>query len=502
MPFLSRILGTCGFLFAIAFSTPLEAAHPFYQRLLREGSTALAQKDYAEAQELLRLASFGFLSEPTSLAESLVQLAVAEAEGSQEESFRKTFSRLLEIEERFGAYSQARLGTEMRERFEGVAASRIPEQTLLSIEAFKPLARRIALHRIETLPKSERRTALEELLTQDPSDAEVSMMLAEMELQAGDGAAAAGVLESLSRLQPQNNEIQCLLGQAHSLAGDCERAIPSLEGCSRAPADPNLATSLLNCYVADVQWIPADAFFQRLDPTVASQRSIARVGRRIKKGLRQFLELQAEEAEQASVELVEAVSPPLAQPMPIPAPTVTPRKPTTERTVGSPDTQDPDTQDPDAQDTHAQNTVRTQAPIPPKKLLSSPPPPTTPSKKDLARLEEARRQLAKARLASDLQGAFDLAKEIADRYPEYSNAQHLAAEIAYRGSRWKEAARYFRRGGDPGDGRPNLLFFMAVSYFENGDLGAARSVLERCLPQLQKTPFVSGYVGKILNDKR
>ena len=82
--------------------------------------------------------------------------------------------------------------------------------------------------------------------------------------------------------------------------------------------------------------------------------------------------------------------------------------------------------------------------------------------------------------------------------PDAAEAQYLAGEIAYRASRWQEAARYFRRGGDPGAKRAELSFYMAVAYFETGDLEAARDALTRALPGLKRTSFVESYVAKIL----
>ena len=497
--------GLACFLLLAAAAAPLEAAHPFYQRLLREGSAALAQNDFGEAQQLLRLASFGFLSEPEGLAESLVQLAVAEAEGGQEEAFRETFSRLLEIEERFGAYSGADLGAEVKERFEDAVAGRIPERTLLSIPTFRTLARRLALDRIGTLPKNERRAALQELLAQDPADSQAAIMMAKIDLEAGDGGAAAAVLESLHQRDPEDPRVRCLLGQAHAQAGHCDRGIELLESCPEAALELDLATALLGCYISRGRWLEADDFFRGLDGAVAAQRSAARLGRRINKGKRQFLKLQAERAEGDLVPGAEGVTadgPPTAE-GPTPS-TDGPAPPEASSVSPAVASAPPLRRRPPAEAPGRPLQSNTRRPPEPVSSPRRPPPslPAVPSSEDLARLDEARRQLSKARLASDLEDALVLAKGVADRFPDHPAAQHLVAEIAYRGSRWREAAEYFRRGGDPGDERPNLLFFMAVAFFENGELRAARTALRRCLPQLQKTAFVSEYVEKILNNER
>jgi len=102
--------------------------------------------------------------------------------------------------------------------------------------------------------------------------------------------------------------------------------------------------------------------------------------------------------------------------------------------------------------------------------------------------------------AGDLDGALALARKVADARPDCAEPQFVTAELAYRTSRWKEAVAYFRRGGDPGDGRPLLLFYQAVSLYEAGDRVGAAVPLKRCLPKIKHTPFVEGYARAILGE--
>jgi hypothetical protein len=87
---------------------------------------------------------------------------------------------------------------------------------------------------------------------------------------------------------------------------------------------------------------------------------------------------------------------------------------------------------------------------------------------------------------------------VADAHPDAREVQYLAGEAAYRNSRWADAAVFFKRGGAPGDDRPELLFYMAVALYEVGDQPGAAAALRRSLPNLQKTPYVEGYVKRIL----
>jgi len=117
-----------------------------------------------------------------------------------------------------------------------------------------------------------------------------------------------------------------------------------------------------------------------------------------------------------------------------------------------------------------------------------------------ALLDRARELMAAARTRAELEEPFRLAREVADAYPASRTAQYLAAEIAYRGARWQDAVTYFRRGGDPADGNPMLLFYMAVSLYESGEREAAADALRRALPRIEQTPFVRSSRDRILGE--
>ena len=116
------------------------------------------------------------------------------------------------------------------------------------------------------------------------------------------------------------------------------------------------------------------------------------------------------------------------------------------------------------------------------------------------KMAEARRLLGSEGKITELRQAFETARQVADAHPESTEAQHLAAESAYRISRWNDSASYFKRGGEPAADQPELLFYMAVSLYESGDRPAAATVLRRCLPNLQRTSYVEGYARKILGE--
>jgi len=150
------------------------------------------------------------------------------------------------------------------------------------------------------------------------------------------------------------------------------------------------------------------------------------------------------------------------------------------------------------------------APVPapppaPGAVAVKPPPSPAPSSAskpltdaERQKLDQARKLLGDRRTAKELRQAFELSRAVADAHPDSKEAQLLAAEGAYRISRWSDAAAYFRRGGDPGDEEPERLFYMAVALYESGDAAAAAAALRRSLPNLKRTPYVDAYTHKIL----
>lgn len=94
--------------------------------------------------------------------------------------------------------------------------------------------------------------------------------------------------------------------------------------------------------------------------------------------------------------------------------------------------------------------------------------------------------------------AWVIARGLAERHPGSAETQWLAAEMAYRNARWKDAVTYFERGGDPGDNQPLRLFYLAVTRYESGDRAGAASVLRRCLSGIAMTDYVKSYREKIL----
>lgn len=135
------VLPACGLaLLPAAAPAPAFAAHPHYERLLQEGTFALERNQTVQAERDLRLACFGMLDEPKRLADCLARLAHAQAAAGDDDAFRETFRRIVEVEERFGAYRAADIDPQTRQAFETDVTRLIPAKILEATPSFERLA--------------------------------------------------------------------------------------------------------------------------------------------------------------------------------------------------------------------------------------------------------------------------------------------------------------------------------------------------------------------------
>ena len=104
-------------------------------------------------------------------------------------------------------------------------------------------------------------------------------------------------------------------------------------------------------------------------------------------------------------------------------------------------------------------------------------------------------------LRSDARELFEQTYEevsgFASRYANWSEAQHLAAELAYRLSRWERAVHFFERAEAVSTLRSDQEFYLAVALFKSGRQQAAEERLEACLPHIQSSDYVRFWTERI-----
>jgi len=441
---------------ALAAATA-HAADPFYERLLRNGLRELERGDHATAVRSLRIAAFGLLDEPERRVEALVPLALAEAALGDSDAFAETFGQIVEVEDRFGAYAKANLPADQRRGFEERAAALIPVATLERSSAFRAVAEQQREDQIMRLAEQPRREALAALIAEAPDQPRWLLLLGRVELEDRNRDRAVELATRALALSPDDQGALCLRGLAQAGAGRCAAAVPDLEACAESRTHAAVAAPLLSCLGELARWQEARERLDGLAPGVRDDRLLEKIGRRISR--------------QAPAAPAESDSAPAEAPADVSAGTT------------------PETGSPSAGEEPPPGGSAEPAPSPAPAALSA---------ADGAAMTQARALLTRAKTTSDLDEAAELVRDVAERNPDSAEAQYLAGEVAYRGSRWQDAAQYFRRGGDPGAKRAELSFYMAVAYYETGAIDEARAALARALPGLKRTPFVESYVQRIL----
>ena len=546
----SKLLAIAAVLLATLAAVTADAADPFYMRLLRQGTDAFNRREYQTAASQLRIACFGLLDEPQLLADGLTRLALAQAAAGDDTGFRETFQRLSEVEERFGGYSRADIPKDVRSAFEVLVVQAIPRSTLSENAAF---ARLVPSRQdsVAKLPPPQRRKELNRLIKAEPAEVMWRLMLADLELGEGKPSDAVAAADGALKLAPGNKEALKLRGLALAADNKWSQAVDNLRACGCASSDPKVAGAMLTSLVELKRWQEANDFARQLPPDMAKDRTVQQLTVSAAVGLTASMTAATPTPARAApgaaktgekppagaavaAGVVVAGPPPTATPKPAGKPTppaaaagavaggssqasatkpapkpsapvgalgvvaggvsqATGTKPTEKPMVG-PSSQAPT---PKSAVKPATGIAAAAGSGSPGASAQKSPIRTGPlSAAERADLDRAQ-ELAKA---GNLDGAFALAHRVADARPDLAEPQFLAAELAYRTTRWNEAVAYFRRAGDPGNGQPLLLFYSAVALYETGDRAGAAVALKRCLPNIRRTPYVEEIAKKVLGD--
>ncbi len=523
------------------------AADPFYERLLQDGIQAHDRGDPALAVKSLRLACFGLLDEPSVLARGLTFLAVAQADVGDDPGFSRTFDRILEVEQKFQAFSPLDLDADLQQTLEAHLHRLVAVDVLSRSPAFQHVARRKLEEQVHAMAPAERRRSLERLVVAEPESPTWGLLLAELQLASGEFAHVLATTERVLAGDPRLERALCLRGRAGIATGSCGQALVDLESCQELVDRTVLIEARLRCLVQLQDWPGASALLAEVPLDRQKKAPFRQLAREVRKGLKAAprrssptaptAPTQDETSDQGSVSAADLTaesgavptapgSPEVAAPVPeapvpeAPVPEAPmpdapgPDAPMPDATVPVPDVSVPDS--PEAADPMLEAPAPAAsvpaASIPaasmPDASVPGIPMPETPVPEDpltedpatwpselRAELERIR-QLVPSGSREQLDEALVAARELAGGYRQLTEPQHLAAEIAYRLSRWQEAVTFFERGGEPS--HPDRLFYFSVALFKTGDQAAARRALERCLPSLELTPFVRSFVAEIL----
>lgn len=474
------------------------AADPFYTRLLREGTDAYNRKDFVTAVRQLRVACFGLLDEPDLLADGLTRLALAQAAAGDIADFGKTFERIVEVEDRFKGYSHADTPPDVRTAFEQLVVKLIPPATL----AERPAFARLISSRGEgfaNAPVPQRRKELERLARTEPTVARWPLMLADLELSQGDSKGALAAVGAALKLEPGNKDALRLRGIALVAERRWQPALDDLAASGAVGTDRAATEADLQALVELARFQEASDLYHRLPQHLAGDHAIGALDKVAAVGLAQARSTPTPVPPPAAVPVIPPTPLPTATPTPTPTPTPTVAPTMTPKPAPTPE--------PTAAPARAVPSAPPAGPAPSSSELTTPllvnPPkagagaglvaaaPTPAENAELAAIQDLVKK-------NQLGEALVRARRLADAHADLTEAQFVAAELAYRTVRWSEAVSYFRRGGDPGDSRPLLLFYEAISLYETGDRSGAVVFLKRSLPNIKHTRYVTDYTRKIL----
>lgn len=428
-----RLAGFC--LLAVAATAQAQVVDPFYLRLMRDGSDAFNRQQYEEAARLLRLAVFGMLDDPLVMADGLVRLALAQAASGDPEGFQVSFRRILEIEERFGAYSRATLSADVRRELERQAVRFVPVASLAESQAFAHLVPRPE-DALAKLPPRQRRRELEHLIRAEPDRQLWPVMLAELELGERRFRQAMELADGL--LQRQGDHVRALRvrGLARAEARQWSGAAEDLGRSELAGSDPEVATALAQALWEERRYEQLLDMYSQLPKEFQELDRIAGLAARAR----------------VEMERLRAAG----------------------ETPSSPRQAEPAA----GQSRSGRSAGRR-------------PPASEGVRREL-------RHIALLRDRGSYDEALASARRLADANPDSSEAQFAAGELAYLLSRWAEAVSYFERGGEPGEGGQAIRFYFAVALFETGQIEAARAMLAPVVGTLARNEFVDRTVQRIM----
>lgn len=450
----SRRAGILALTLALLAGPAVAAVHPFYVEAMRAGQEAYERGDYAEAVRRFEIAGFGMLEDVPILAETLTRLALAQAADDERQDFVATYERISELEETFRGYSEAPLSPAMRREFETRVLQWVPAQTLRQSASFADLYRRQELERLRAMLPGARVRALAELVEQEPDDPRWRMMLATARVESGSGGEAIETLEAIRDERPTSQRVACLLGRAQLQSGRCEtilqQPLDTVHRCDVRRLPQAELVQYLDCLAAADRWLEAARVVVSLPTERRESRPFPnwekRIARRMDPGVEVDV-LPPFEIEEPEAEVD-------------PAPSAS--------------------AEPSAQLMEPTN------PIP----VAAPAGREWPSE-ELATL---RQRLTRADSVEALERVVAAAVDLQARFPRARREfQFLAGEAAYRASDWRVAADHLGAGGGPPDERYDLLFYLAVSLYELGDVDAARAAMSRAAPGLAVTPLVERY---------
>ncbi len=429
----------------LAVSGPLAAQEldVFHERLYQDAVRSASQSRHQEAIKDFRLACFGMLEKTDRLGDCLARLAIEEAEAGEHDDFLATVTRLMDVERRFQGYSRSALPQAQKLRFETRLEELAPLEIYTNIPAFKAQAEARRASQLRLQPADERQKALDRWIAQEPRNPLWRILRGELMLEQGRAVEAAEIADRLSTSHPSHPGTACFRGRAQAAVGACgPSTLEDLSRCSAGDTVEAAREASLRCHVQNQDWAAADGVLATMSEAQKQQRSIRDLAKDVRKKRR---------------------NPPASIPQSEPSVPEPQQVAAQESAVSSGSGSGPGPEEQEVLDS-GWNILRSDA-------------------------------------RDRFEDTYDSVRSLANRHPAWAEAQHLAAELAYRLSLWDDAVSYFQRAEKIVSTKPDLQFYLAVALYKSGDQQGAAAMLDQCEPHIQSSDFVQFWVARIRDEQ-
>jgi len=176
------LVGSC----LVSFAGAGAGVDDFYIARLRAGRDAYRSKQFAEAADELRIASFGFLDNGPLLMESLVRLGLAQNAAGRKVELAATLERFVDLERRHAFYAKAAVEPETRAEFESLLLGRIAPEQLRVVPTLARLVEAPPAPQLDDLPPAQRKAAVAELEAKDRANPAWPLQLARLAAAEGE----------------------------------------------------------------------------------------------------------------------------------------------------------------------------------------------------------------------------------------------------------------------------------------------------------------------------
>ena len=248
-------------------------ADEFYERQLRAGKADFEARRVTEAANELRVAAFGFLDQPSLLAEALVRLAVAQNTLGLKSEVTKTLDRFVDVEQRFAPYKTLSIEPQIKSSFETLALSSLSSEVIATLPTLRRRSIDAEMQRIAALPERKRIAAYKALIEREPKNPDWPLALAREYTAREAFKEAVQWGKRALELEPGNLQARALVAHAQASSRACGDALPLMTD-PVLKERPDLYADQVNCLVEAAKWSEAQRALANVPDSLKSRADV------------------------------------------------------------------------------------------------------------------------------------------------------------------------------------------------------------------------------------